>query len=59
VYDCNKSNCQSNTRLRSLKRVTIRFGYTEPSSGELDLLVETAVFLLALGMVPASYICCA
>jgi hypothetical protein len=26
-----------------------------PSSGELELLVEIAVFLFVLGMVPASY----
>jgi hypothetical protein len=37
---------------------TTCFGYTEPSSGELNLLVETAV-LFALGMVPALYIFCA
>jgi hypothetical protein len=37
---------------------TTCFGYTEPSSDELNLLVETAV-LFALGMVPASYIFCA
>jgi hypothetical protein len=37
---------------------TTCFSYTEPSSGELNLLVETSV-LFALGMVPASYIFCA